>query len=155
MKRNIIFILIISSLFAKDKKFKIGVNISYVYENGENYPVISLNAGYYPYGFLSLETGVEYVKKSSYQEFNIPFMAFIEYRTKYIKPYAGLGIISHFYSTGYTKIFTLGYRITGGMGIFDTKGGDVSIEISYDVPDFKEGRGRLYLTVKGNRDFEF
>jgi len=154
MKRLFILIFLPSLLLSK-KSVKVGVNTSFIYENGETYPVVGINIGYYPFSFFFVEANGEYIMKNSYKELVFPLTANFIYNKKFFSPYAGLGIAYHYYSYESYSDNSLGYRLKAGFKMFDKKGTSIYFEASYDVPDFKKGGGRWYLTGKADKNFNF
>ncbi|MGB9824439.1 MAG: hypothetical protein ACPLN0_05980 [Candidatus Hydrothermia bacterium] len=159
MNRTIIILAIfmfICPVFARTKgtKFRFGANSSLIFENGNAYPVIGFTAGYYPVKFLSLEGSGEYVFRNDYKEINAPLTVNFIYPTKYFSPYAGLGVVYHTHLYSDHNDYSFGGRLKFGSNVFNARGSAGSLEISYDLPDFRGSRGRWYITGRFDQNFE-
>ncbi len=154
MKRLFILLFVPFILFSK-QNIKVGVSTSFIYENGEAYPVFGVNIGYYPVSFFFVEASGEYIMKNSYKEFAFPVTANFIYNMRFFSPYAGFGVAYHYYSYDSYSDNSLGYRLKLGFKIADRSGASVYFETSYDVPDFREGGGRWYFTGRADKSFNF
>lgn len=92
--------------------------------------------------------------RNDYKEINAPLTVNFIYPTKYFSPYAGLGVVYHTYLYSDHSDYSLGGRLKFGSNIFNARGSAGSIEISYDMPDFRGSRGRWYITGRFDQNFE-
>ncbi|HOP32081.1 MAG TPA: hypothetical protein PKU94_01705 [Candidatus Hydrothermia bacterium] len=156
MKKITIILMLCVSIVPAQKMnhiFRIGGTSSLLLENGNAYPVIGITAGFYPTNFFFIEGAGEYIFKSDYNELNIPITANLTYKSKYISPYAGAGVVYHLYDYSNYNEYSFGGRIKAGVTLFDTKGASGSFETTYDVPDFQGSKGRWYFTGRLDRSF--
>ncbi|MEO0251628.1 MAG: hypothetical protein ABIM44_05225, partial [candidate division WOR-3 bacterium] len=152
----LLLIVLVNFAFARTKGniFKFGINSSVVIENSNVYPVLGVTGGVYPSRFFFIEGSGEYIFRSEYKEVNLPLTVNFTYPTRYFSPYAGLGIVYHSYIYPEDYDYSFGGRLKLGSKVIDSKGSSGSIELSYDLPDFKGSKGRWYFTARFDQSLE-
>lgn len=159
MSKKILMIalfLLVNSAFARSKGniFKFGINSSVIVENESVYPMLGFTGGVYPTKFFFIEGSGEYIFRSEYKEINLPLIANFTYPTRYFSPYAGLGVVYHSYIYPEDYNYSFGGRLKLGSKVIDSKGSSGSIEVSYDLPDFKGSKGRWYFTARFDQSLQ-